>query len=152
MELILWRHAEAEIGEPDETRALTAKGKKQAKKMGAWLNYSLPHNCKIFVSPATRTIQTAEALGRKFKLMEELGLGSNAEKILAATQWLDSREPVLIVGHQPTLGQLASLLIDGQLQNWTIRKSNVWWIVRRKRDDIDGSYIRAVMTPELLTK
>lgn len=152
MELILWRHAEAEIGEPDETRALTAKGKKQARKMGEWLDHSLPQSCKIFVSPATRTIQTAEALGRKFKLMDELGPGSTADKILAATQWPDSREPVLIVGHQPTLGQLAALLIDGQVQNWTIRKGNVWWIVRRKRDDIDGSYIRAVMTPELLTK
>lgn len=152
MELILWRHAEAEIGEPDEGRALTTKGQKQAKKMGEWLDHSLPHSCKIFVSPATRTIQTAEALGRKFKLMDELGPESNADKILAATQWPDSREPVLIVGHQPTLGQLAALLIDGQAQNWTIRKGNVWWIVRRKRDDIDGSYIRAVMTPELLTK
>lgn len=152
MELILWRHAEAEMGEPDESRALTAKGRKQAKKMGAWLDHSLPHGCKIFVSPTTRTVQTAEALGRKFKLMEELGPGSNADKILAATQWPDSREPVLIVGHQPTLGQLASLVIDGQVQNWTIRKANVWWIVRRQRDDINGSYIRAVMTPELLTK
>ena len=33
MELILWRHAEAEMGEPDEGRALTAKGHKQAWKM-----------------------------------------------------------------------------------------------------------------------
>lgn len=152
MELILWRHAEAEMGEPDEGRSLTAKGQKQARKMGEWLDHSLPHSCKIFVSPAHRTVQTAEALGRKFKLMDELGPESNVEKILAATQWPDSREPVLVVGHQPTLGQLAALLIDGEVKNWTIRKGNVWWIVRRKRDDIEDSYLRAVMTPELLTK
>lgn len=152
MELILWRHAEAEMGEPDEGRSLTAKGQKQARKMGEWLDHSLPHSCKIFVSPAHRTIQTAEALGRKFKLMDELGPESNVEKILAATQWPDSREPVLVVGHQPTLGQLAALLIDGEVKNWTIRKGNVWWIVRRKRDDIEDSYLRAVITPELLTK
>lgn len=152
MELILWRHAEAEMGEPDEGRSLTAKGQKQARKMGEWLDHSLPHSCKIFVSPAHRTVQTAEALGRKFKLMDELGPDSNVEKILAATQWPDSREPVLVVGHQPTLGQLAALLIDGEVKDWTIRKGNVWWIVRRKRDDIEDSYLRAVMTPELLTK
>jgi len=152
MELILWRHAEAEIGEPDEGRTLTAKGLKQAEKMAGWLDHNLPHSCKILVSPTTRTIQTAEALGRKFKLLEELAPGASAEQILAAAHWPDSREPVLIVGHQPALGQLASLLIDGRQQNWTIRKGNVWWIVQRKRDNLDGNYLRAVMTPELLTK
>jgi phosphohistidine phosphatase len=37
MELILWRHAEAEDGIPDMARELTSKGKKQAKHMAAWL-------------------------------------------------------------------------------------------------------------------
>ena len=59
MELILWRHAEAEMGEPDEGRALTAKGHKQAWKMAEWLDHNLPNSCKILVSPATRTVQTA---------------------------------------------------------------------------------------------
>lgn len=152
MELILWRHAEAEMGEPDAARALTAKGLKQAEKMARWLDHNLPQSCKILVSPATRSIQTAEALGRKFKISDELAPESNAEQILAATHWPDSREPVLVVGHQPTLGQLASLLIDGRPQNWTIRKGNVWWVVQRKRDDVDDNYLRAVMTPELLKK
>jgi phosphohistidine phosphatase len=152
MELILWRHSEAEVGEPDEGRALTANGLKQAAKMADWLDHNLPHSCKILVSPATRSIQTAEALGRKFKIIEELSPEASAEQILVATHWPDAREPVLAIGHQPALGQLASLLIDGRLQNWTIRKGNVWWIVQRKRDNIDGNYLRAVMTPELLTK
>tara|TARA_R110001599_G_scaffold171353_1_gene362321 strand:- start:341896 stop:342354 length:459 start_codon:yes stop_codon:yes gene_type:complete len=152
MELILWRHAEAEMGEPDEGRALTTKGQKQAKKMAEWLDHNLPHGCKILVSPATRSVQTAEALGRKFKIVDELSPEASAAQILSATHWPNSRESVLVVGHQPALGQLAALLIDGQVQNWTIRKGNVWWIVQRKRDDIDGNYLRAVMTPELLTK
>ena len=40
MELILWRHAEAEPGTldlPDEQRALTPKGQRHAARMGAWL-------------------------------------------------------------------------------------------------------------------
>ena len=36
MDLILWRHAEAEPGEPDLGRRLTAKGHKQAERMGEW--------------------------------------------------------------------------------------------------------------------
>ena len=152
MELILWRHAEAEMGEPDEGRALTAKGHKQAWKMAEWLDHNLPNSCKILVSPATRTIQTAEALGRKFKIVEDLSPESNVEKILAATHWPDSREPVLVIGHQPTLGQLAAMLVTGSPQDWTIRKGNVWWIVQRERGEISGNYVRAVMAPDLLAK
>ena len=73
MELILWRHAEAEAGEPDDARALTGKGHKQALKMAEWLDRILPNGCKILVSPTMRTVQTAEALGRKFKILPELG-------------------------------------------------------------------------------
>ncbi|HEV7856547.1 MAG TPA: histidine phosphatase family protein [Herminiimonas sp.] len=152
MELILWRHAEAEMGEPDEGRSLTAKGHKQAWKMAEWLDHNLPNSCKILVSPATRTVQTAEALGRKFKIVDDLGPESTAEKILAAAHWPNSREPVLMIGHQPTLGQVASLLITGEKQDWTIRKGNVWWIVQRERGETTGNYIRAVMTADLLTK
>ncbi len=152
MELILWRHAEAEMGEPDEGRALTAKGHKQAWKMAEWLDHNLPNSCKILVSPATRTVQTAEALGRKFKIVDDLSPESSVEKVLAATHWPDSREPVLVIGHQPTLGQLAATLVTGSPQDWTIRKGNVWWIVQRERGDIAGNYVRAVMAPDLLAK
>jgi phosphohistidine phosphatase len=152
MELILWRHAEAEMGEPDEGRSLTAKGHKQAWKMAEWLDHNLANSCRILVSPATRTVQTAEALGRKFKIVDDLGPESTAEKILAAAHWPNSREPVLVIGHQPTLGQVASLLITGEKQDWTIRKGNVWWIVQRERGETTGNYIRAVMTADLLTK
>ena len=152
MELILWRHAEAEMGEPDEGRALTAKGHKQAWKMAEWLDHNLPNSCKILVSPATRTVQTAEALGRKFKIVDDLSPESSVEKVLAATHWPDSREPVLVIGHQPSLGQLAATLVTGSPQDWTIRKGNVWWIVQRERGDISGNYVRAVMAPDLLAK
>jgi phosphohistidine phosphatase len=152
MELILWRHAEAEPGLPDAGRVLTPKGRKQAAKMGAWLDRNLPAGCKVWCSPASRTVQTAEALGRKFKLVEDLAPDSTAERILSAAHWPSSREPVLVVGHQPTLGQLAALLISGQKQDWTIRKGNVWWIVQRERGEQIDNYLRAVMTPELVHK
>ncbi len=157
MELILWRHAEAEIGEPDAGRVLTAKGHKQAWKMAEWLDASLPDSCRILVSPAARAMQTAEALGRKFKVVPQLAPDSSVGQVLAAVNWPNSRDPVLVVGHQPTLGQIAARLIGGVDQDWTIRKANAWWIVRRERGDgaddgIDEHYLRAVMTPELVRK
>jgi phosphohistidine phosphatase len=154
MELILWRHAEAEFGEPDQGRALSAKGRKQAAKMAEWLDSKLPERCRILVSPATRCLQTAEALKRKFKLEPALAPDATPPQLLAAAGWPDSREPVLLIGHQPLLGQTASLLLCGQLQDWTIRKAQVWWIVQRARDDVAnnvaGNYLRAVMAPDLL--
>ncbi len=118
MDLILWRHAEAELGEPDEGRALTPKGHKQAAKMAEWLDRNLPESCRILVSPATRTLQTVEALKRKYKVVADLAPNMSADDLLRAANWPDSREPVLIVGHQPTLGQVAARLISGQPQEW----------------------------------
>ncbi|KAF1037814.1 MAG: Phosphohistidine phosphatase SixA [Herbaspirillum frisingense] len=150
MDLILWRHAEAELGEPDEGRALTPKGHKQAAKMAEWLDRNLPESCRILVSPATRTLQTVEALGRKYKVHPELAPDKSAEHLLRAANWPDSREPVLIVGHQPTLGLVASQLICGHPQEWSLRKSNVWWIAQRERGDVTTNYLKAVIAPELL--
>lgn len=153
MELILWRHADAEPaapGQPDEARALTSKGQKQALRMAEWLDSQLPDNCRILVSPAVRAQQTAQALGRKFKTSPALATDAGAEDILRAAHWPDSRETVLIVGHQPTLGQVAALLIAGSRQDWTIRKGNIVWIERR--DDDGQSYLKAVLGPDLISK
>jgi phosphohistidine phosphatase len=152
MELILWRHAEAEIGEPDDERALTAKGHRQALKMGEWLDRNLPNTCRILVSPTRRTVQTAQALGRKFKLHPGLAPDAVAEGILAIANWPESREPVLVVGHQPTLGRVAARILTGQEQDWTIRKSTAFWIATRDRGDNATNYLKAVMAPDILIK
>jgi phosphohistidine phosphatase len=155
MDLILWRHAEAEIGEigePDDDRRLTGKGHKQAARMADWLDHVLPNGCKILVSPSMRTRQTAQALDRKFKIHPGLAQDATTDSLLLAANWPDSREPVVLVGHQPSLGQLAALLVSGTEQDWTIRKGNVWWIAQRERDDITTPFLRAVMTPDLLVK
>ncbi|KIF81671.1 SixA phosphatase family protein [Noviherbaspirillum autotrophicum] len=155
MELILWRHAEAEAGDidqPDAARALTPKGQKQAAKMAEWLDRVLPNTCRVLTSPTTRTVQTASALGRKFKIMPHLGPDSTAEEVLEAAHWPTSREPVLIVGHQPFLGQIAALLITGQRDEWTLRKGAICWIAQRVKDETDANFIRAVMGPDLVGK
>jgi phosphohistidine phosphatase len=152
MELILWRHAEAEEGLPDLQRALTPKGQKQARRMADWLDTQLPDGCKVLVSPAVRTLQTVEPLGRKYKVVPQLGPGASPEDVLRAVNWPHAKEPVMVVGHQPTLGQVAALLIAGQQQEWEIKKAAAWWIVQREPQDRDSIYLKAVMTPELIVK
>lgn len=148
MDLILWRHAEAEAGEPDLGRRLTAKGQKQAAKMAIWLDRHLPDTCRILVSPAERAQQTAQALGRKFKTIDELAPGASCDDVLSVAGWPESREAVLVVGHQPSIGQVVSYLLCGEVQEWSIRKAAVWWLSRRARDDDIKTAIRAVVGPD----
>lgn len=152
MDLILWRHAQAEEGSPDAARELTMQGRKQAQRMGLWLDRVLPSGCKILSSPTARTVQTVEALGRKYRLVSEIGPAATADEVLRAAGWPDARGPVLVVGHQPWLGHVASLLLTGLEQNWTVKKSNAWWIAQRDRDEGNAIYIKAVMAPEFFNE
>ena len=55
MDLLLWRHAEAEQGMPDSKRQLTARGEKQAALMARWIKANAPKRLRIVASPATST-------------------------------------------------------------------------------------------------
>ncbi len=150
MDLILWRHCEAEPGEPDLGRRLTGKGVKQAERMAAWLDSHLPDTCRILVSPADRTVQTAQALNRKFRTVAELGPGASVAAVLAAANWPEAREPVLVVGHQPTLGMVASFLLSGEEAYWSVRKGAVWWLSNRAKEDGAAVVLKAVQSPEFI--
>ena len=153
MDLILWRHAEAfEMREvqDDVERALTPKGERQAQRMAAWLNRQLPSSTKVLVSPARRAQQTADALERKTKTVAALAPDANVDALLQATRWPDAREPVLVVGHQPTLGLAAAYLLSGQAQAWAVRKAGVWWLRAREREGALQVVLHAVMSPELV--
>jgi phosphohistidine phosphatase len=153
MDLILWRHAEASElheGRDDLERALTAKGERQAHRMADWLNQRLAHSTRILVSPAVRCQQTAKALGKKFKTLPELAPDGNGEALLKAARWPDASEPVLIIGHQPVLGLVASYLLTDAPQPWTIKKGAVWWIRGRNREDTEQVILQAVQAPDLL--
>lgn len=128
--LILWRHAEAEESAPgrvtDQARALTVHGHKQAARMAAWLAQRIPADARILVSPAVRTIQTAMKLQRPYAQDDRVGLTASPQSILAAAHWPQAYATV-IVGHQPTLGQLASLLLQ-QYRPMELQRGEIMWI------------------------
>ncbi len=153
MDLILWRHAEAfdaEAGQTDLDRALTPRGEKQARRVAAWLNRQLPSGTKVLASPAVRAQQTAAALERKVKTEPALAPGAGVEALLQAARWPDARVPVLVVGHQPTLGIAAAWLLAHQTQVWTVRKGGVWWLRGREREGELQVVLQAVLSPEMV--
>ena len=152
MELILWRHAEAEDanGKADTDRELTKKGRKQAERMAQWLRPKLDGDWRILVSPAKRALQTLKPLDMPSEESEAVGLSADAGSVLRAAGWPDSRKPVLVVGHQPTLGEVASRLLLGQDGEAAMRKGAIWWFVARNREGKMETILKAVMNPDLL--
>jgi phosphohistidine phosphatase len=148
MELILWRHADAESGIPDEERPLSPKGLKQAQRMAEWLKARLPKDAMMLVSPARRAQETARALTKKFEICVEVGTSATPGAVLQAANWPDADRAVVVVGHQPTLGQVAALALSGNAAEWSIKKGAIWWLERRDRDR--ETLLRAVISPDLL--
>jgi phosphohistidine phosphatase len=150
MELILWRHAEAEDGTPDSERELTSKGHKQAEKMAAFLRPRLPDNTRILASPARRAQQTVYALTRHCETESSIGTSASPQNILDVAGWPDHEGCVLIVGHQPTLGQTAALLLGEPSACFSVKKGAVWWLSRREREGDYQTNLRLVISPEFL--
>lgn len=156
MELILWRHAEAEDSAPDLKRKLTMHGEKQADRMANWLKKRLPNHTHILVSPAVRTQQTAHALNLDFTTLDIISPGAAPETILEVAQWpgiFDEGEAegaVMVVGHQPTLGMAAALTLTGKAYPWSMKKGAILWISSRMREGQPQASLKLVISPDQL--
>ncbi|MFZ5502686.1 MAG: phosphohistidine phosphatase SixA [Pseudomonadota bacterium] len=148
MDLILWRHAEARDSSPDLERELTGKGHKQAEKMAAFLSVRLPEDVRVLASPARRTQQTARALTKHYVTEPVLAPGASAQAILDAIAWPDADGCVLVVGHQPSLGQVAALLLSNSDSGFSVKKGAVWWLSRHTREGDYQTNLRLVISPE----
>ena len=151
MELILWRHADAEddTGAGDRARRLTKKGRRQAERMAQWLKPRLEGVWRIVVSPAERTLETVEPLGLPFDVSEAVSTSANARSVLKEANWPDD-DRVLVVGHQPTLGEVAAYLLGGGAGDVAVRKGAILWFATREREGRAETVLKAVLDPETL--
>jgi phosphohistidine phosphatase len=125
MELFLLRHGLAvERGTPgfahDADRPLTPPGRRQLRKITTALQRMDLSFDVILSSPFLRTRQTAEIVAGELKIkprlvcVAELQPGAPAEKLIQLTAAVKARQKtVLLVGHEPDLGELISLLVTG---------------------------------------
>ena len=148
MDLILWRHADAEDGADDAARALTSKGLKQAKHVAAWLDRRLPADARVIASPAVRAQQTAQVLARESATVDALKPGASPAAVLHAAGWPAGDGTVVVVGHQPTLGAAAALALTGKPVQWRVRKGALWWISVRAGEA--SPLVVAVLSPDLV--
>lgn len=149
MDLILWRHAEAEDTFPDSARRLTPRGRKQAARVAAWLKARLEGQVTVLSSPAARAKETAEALGGEMRLMRELSVGASPDALLHAAGWPSAEGTVILVGHQPTLGVVGAKVLTGREEHWNLKKGGLWWFrCKGKGPGVEVSLIAAI-TPDL---
>lgn len=146
MELILWRHADAEDGMPDEQRQLTDKGHKQAARMARWLKERLPDRFVLMASHARRAQETAVALSRHIETRETIYHARRGAELLQISGWPRQHGCVILVGHQPVLGAAAALLLCGHETDLSFRKGAVWWFEQRHGE----LALRAAIGPELV--
>ena len=153
MDLILWRHAQArdiESGGLDLGRALTEEGEKQAAAMAAWLARQLPKETRILASPARRTEQTAQTLSRNYTTSQELAPGGTVAQLLELVHWPHGSGTVLVVGHQPVLGQAVAQLIGLKTGECAVKKGAVWWLRGRQRELQAKTIILTVQSVDFL--
>jgi phosphohistidine phosphatase len=119
-ELILLRHAHAERdaqSNRDIDRALSTLGFSQAEAAAAWLIERQVRPVKVLCSPATRARQTLAAFRTRLAdldIVEEPGIYEATPGELISL--IDAHRPassLLVVGHNPGLETLVTLLTDG---------------------------------------
>nr|WP_294840579.1 histidine phosphatase family protein [uncultured Methylotenera sp.] len=152
--LIIWRHAEAEVQSDsghDSDRALTKRGRKDAAKIAKWLHKHLPEHTELLCSPARRCLQTADALHElnhmEIKIADYLTVDSDVACMMQAIANEDNTQTILLVGHQPNLGLFISQLLGLHQSACVVKKGAVWWLKQRMVNGVTHYSIEAVKQP-----
>jgi phosphohistidine phosphatase len=117
--LVLVRHAQAAHAPADRERPLSESGAQAATAIGSWLERAGVVPNRVLVSPALRAAQTweraAAALGADLPpTLDQRIYDNTVEAVLSAiTETPDDVSTLVVVGHNPSVGELAFALDDG---------------------------------------
>lgn len=153
MNLVIWRHADAAPGDPDEARPLTDAGRAQAAAVARWLTTRLPRPWRVIGSPALRARATAAAFSSGYEAIPALGYGlesATGRAVLEAAGWPQGTGSVVFVGHQPTVGRAVSLLLTGAQTQCEVFGGSAWWFSNEVQSFEQLTLLRAVVSPDLL--
>jgi phosphohistidine phosphatase len=120
VEVYLVQHGEARPESEDATRPLSDRGRAEVELMASWVAEAGVRPARIVHSGKLRAMQTAEILGRYLEprgdVSEQSGLNPLDEPEVARHLVEEAGEPLMLVGHLPHLGRLASLLVLGNVE------------------------------------
>lgn len=161
MDLYIVRHGKAgkRVADPsaDSERTLTKGGKKEVRAVAKWLSATAPRPDWVATSPLPRARETAEIVAEKWGIAdgveewEELSPGHDPSAVLARVSRMPAGSTGAIVGHEPQLSGLLSLIVSG---NWTLRvvlgKGGVARVAGIEPDSGSSGTLEWLVSPSLL--
>jgi phosphohistidine phosphatase len=154
MEILIVRHGEAvdeAQGFGDEGRFLTDRGRKVSRRVAKWLAKKKARTPQvIWTSGAVRSVQTAEILahytGATVVTCAELAPGADPSLVITRLRADQPKGLVALVGHEPSLSALVSLLVR-EPGYPTLRKSGVVGVTW---DGVAAGTVRFALDPKSL--
>jgi phosphohistidine phosphatase len=130
MHLYILRHANADTeAAADSARTLSAKGEEQAREVSHFCGTHGIRPDVIFASPFIRAQQTAKPVAKELNVdvttARWLACGARPEKILAELAALEDDRTVMLVGHEPDLGDLIAHLLGAANGSIHVRKASL---------------------------
>jgi len=117
MKLYLVQHAKAASKDADPERPLTDEGRQDSRKVAGFirpLHLSVDY---LWHSGKKRAAQTSDILAEVVRTEQDNaardGLGPNDDVAALKDELVSAQGDIMIVGHLPFLGKLASLLLTG---------------------------------------
>jgi len=160
MELYLIRHGIAEKRAPrgeDSLRVLTEKGVKKMRQIAKGLRTLGSHFDVILSSPYLRARETAELLADVFKMDKKIEFTdsltpmADPNSILAEINQKYRVESVALVGHEPHLSKLVSVLVaNGAELGISLKKGGVCRLLADDLRHARRATIRWLLTPSVL--
>jgi phosphohistidine phosphatase len=125
MDIVIVRHGPAADRDPsrwpdDSRRPLTPDGARATRRAAKGLASLRPTVDRVITSPATRAHATAEIFREVLEVEAELETWEELEPdaapgpVIERLQRLSRRRGILLVGHEPTLGELLGLSVTGE--------------------------------------
>ena len=153
MFLYLVRHAEAKREEDDPARYLTKKGHRDIESVAHHMKRLHVQVRQIFHSDMTRAQSTAEVLARYLQppagVSEASGLAPLDDPEIWASRIAKMDEDILLVGHLPHLGRLATLLMSGDKERSVIN-FQMGGVVRLRRMEAGQWAVDWMVVPEII--
>ncbi|GAB6049232.1 phosphohistidine phosphatase SixA [Hydrogenophilus islandicus] len=150
IDLLLWRHAEAEPGGDDDlARRLTPEGAAQAKRVAEWLRRHAPKDLLFLSSPAERAQETMRHYTTRYTVEPAIAPGAPVSRVLERLGWPRPTQSLLLVGHQPWIGQTAAYLLTESPLPWSFPRASLWWF-RVRPFYPRPIQLRSVIHPDLL--
>jgi phosphohistidine phosphatase len=124
MRVILIRHGDAVASSllGDSGRHLSVEGRRQASATGRALAEHHIRPSRVWCSPLVRAVQTAELViaalefGGVIEVRDDLYPDSDVDSLVQALGELPGEESVIVVGHQPYMSTVGSLLLNRAVQ------------------------------------